>query len=849
VVRRWLIVASALVACGDNLQAGDDHDGGAVPAVAVIAPATVKLVEGETTSFVVTLDQDPERAVTVDIAARDAGVAAVSTQSITLTSASFASGEPVTLAGVEDDDDLVNDATEIELSIDGTVVAHVTATVFDNDVQQIIVDQTALTIVESSSATFSVRLARQPAASITMDVRSNADSTASPDPTQLTFAPAVYDVPQLVTVHAIADNDVVDNTTAITLSNVPTAMIETVAVDVTDDDTQALVLGATAVTVAEGGTSTFTVALAFDPASSVLVQLQSSDPSAVTTALPGVAFDTSNYNIPQSVTVRGVEDADGIDDVASIMLTGPASSAVMVRTTDNDIILAGGQLYVSEGRTGTLAVGLAADPGPNGLSVDVALVTGDLQLLQDTLAFTSANYAVTQYVMFYAPRDASSTANRSAVVRVSSPGHGARDVSVTIWNTEPSPLGVSVTHESGLVEAVGWMQLELGIDTRLPGDGRIVITLPAGYDASAASVLASSLDGTLSVVATTSTITLTRAGGTTLYSPARPTVRLANIRNPGVSGPYAIAVATQTAGGSAIDTGTGNIGIAHRWLASASVAFATLDPAATGNVTVTFTTQTTWPADGKLEIYFPLGFDVAAVTAVGQSGIDGTMSASMSAAYRVRLARAGGTALAAGSTVSLTIGNITNPATAQATTSFELVTEGANGGWIEIGFPEGVVIGCPATMTKTAQHGYNAPRGGTAWQCPLCSEPYIPMFDSSDWLVLDDFRFSVPAGASIAGIRFDVTHKSRGWPVVDAAMRAVKATTIGTADRSSATSWASFETVSYGGPSDLWGQTWSATDISSTTFGIALAARAVTSGMAGEVLAGPVRATVYLSCP
>jgi len=115
-------------------------------------------------------------------------------------------------------------------------------------------------------------------------------------------------------------------------------------------------------------------------------------------------------------------------------------------------------------------------------------------------------------------------------------------------------------------------------------------------------------------------------------------------------------------------------------------------------------------------------------------------------------------------------------------------------------------------------------------------------------LVLDDFQLSVPEGATITGIRFDVTRQSIGWPAVDSAVRAVSST-IGATDRSAPSQWQYAETVAHGGATDLWGRTWAAADIESRTFGIALAARAATPGMPARVAVRYVTATVYLSCP
>jgi hypothetical protein len=260
---------------------------------------------------------------------------------------------------------------------------------------------------------------------------------------------------------------------------------------------------------------------------------------------------------------------------------------------------------------------------------------------------------------------------------------------------------------------------------------------------------------------------------------------------------------------------------------------------------------TSWPGDGAFEIYFPLDFDVSNVTFVSQTGVDGTFAAAMSAPYRVRISRSGRTRLPGGSQVSLTVGNITNPATARATSIFEAMTESSTGTWINEAFPNGVTIGCPATMTKPYNAQRNMAFGGDAWMM-WGSGAGIWQLESSDLLVLEDFRFVMPAGATVAGIQFDVERQLEwgDWPTVDSAIRAVKSGAIGAFDESSTTQWPwPYQTQTYGGPTDLWGQTWAPADIESGTFGIAIAAKAVTPGMTSNPTVRNVTATVYLSCP
>ncbi len=97
---------------------------------------------------------------------------------------------------------------------------------------------------------------------------------------------------------------------------------------------------------------------------------------------------------------------------------------------------------------------------------------------------------------------------------------------------------------------------------------------------------------------------------------------------------------------------------------------------------------------------------------------------------------------------------------------------------------------------------------------------------STHWLKATGFGFSIPSGATINGITVEwkvsiVNATSRH--AQDIAARIVKAGTIGTTDRANATTYTTTLTwLSHGGASDLWGDSWSDTDINGSTFGAAL---------------------------
>lgn len=103
---------------------------------------------------------------------------------------------------------------------------------------------------------------------------------------------------------------------------------------------------------------------------------------------------------------------------------------------------------------------------------------------------------------------------------------------------------------------------------------------------------------------------------------------------------------------------------------------------------------------------------------------------------------------------------------------------------------------------------------------------------TTHYLKATNFGFSIPTGATIDGVIVEIKRRYQNLTagtnplVVDSRVRIIKAdASIGSTDRSSATTWPvalTFET--YGGSSDLWGETWAPADINDADFGVALSA-------------------------
>lgn len=97
---------------------------------------------------------------------------------------------------------------------------------------------------------------------------------------------------------------------------------------------------------------------------------------------------------------------------------------------------------------------------------------------------------------------------------------------------------------------------------------------------------------------------------------------------------------------------------------------------------------------------------------------------------------------------------------------------------------------------------------------------------NTNYLAVSGFGFSIPSNAIICGITVDIERRRTGLGTIsDNEVRIIKGGNISGTNHALPDSWpGSDQTASYGGSGDLWGETWSAQDINSTNFGVAISA-------------------------
>lgn len=102
--------------------------------------------------------------------------------------------------------------------------------------------------------------------------------------------------------------------------------------------------------------------------------------------------------------------------------------------------------------------------------------------------------------------------------------------------------------------------------------------------------------------------------------------------------------------------------------------------------------------------------------------------------------------------------------------------------------------------------------------------------ESTDWIDATTFGFAIPAGSVVDGILVELERKcsANGASYTqDLHVQLLKAgSAVGTDKADTVTKWPTTDAyVSYGGAADLWGTTWTDSEINAAGFGVCVAAK------------------------
>ena len=461
----------------------------------VLSPSRLTVPEGSTATYTVALAAQPVGEVTVTITRDPGGDAdlAVDTDpdapgaqaTLAFTPADWRTARAVTVAAAVDADGIDGAATFTHTASGGGYdgVSATLAAVEADDDRGLVLSPSRLTVPEGSTVTYTVALAVQPSDDVTVtitgDPGGDADLAVDIDPdapgaqATLAFTPADWRTARAVTVAAAVDADGIDGAATFThtASGGGYDGVSATLAAVEADDDRGLVLSPSRLTVPEGATVTYTVALAVQPSGDVTVTI-TGDPGGdadlavdIDPDAPGaqsmLTFTPADWSTARTVTVAAAVDADGLDGAATFTHTATGGdyagvSATLAATEADDdraLTLSTTRLTVPEGATATYSVKLASPPSGN-VAVRVARSSGDTDLTVDTdpdtpgsqgtLTFTPADWRTAQTVTVAAAPDADGLDGTATFTHTASGGvwTGVTAALEATEKDEPAPVAV-----------------------------------------------------------------------------------------------------------------------------------------------------------------------------------------------------------------------------------------------------------------------------------------------------------------------------------------------------------------------------------------------------------------------
>ena len=473
----------------------------------VADPDSLTISENGSGSFEVALATQPSGQVSVTVSSGDSAAVSVPSTTLTFTTGNWSTAQQVWVGGVDDDDASSESVTVTVTALGGDYVgetAEVDVTVNDDDTEALVTDPGSLTVLENGSGSFTVKLATQPSASVSVTV-SSGDSAAVSVPSQaLVFTTGDWSTAQSVTVGGVDDADASDESVTVTLTATGgdyTNETATVSVSVTDDDTAALVADPDSLTISENGSGSFEVALATRPSGQVSVTVSSGDAGAVSVPSTTLTFTTGNWSTAQQVWVGGVDDDDASSESVTVTVTALGgdyvgeTAEVDVTVNDDDteaLVTDPGSLTVLENGSGSFTVKLATRPSGQ---VSVTVSSGDsaaVSVPSQALVFTTGDWSTAQSVTVGGVDDADAS-DESVTVTLTATGGD--------YTNETATVSVSVTDDdtAALVADPGSLQIaeggsgsfEVKLATR--PSGQVSVTVSSG-DTAAVSVPSTGTD-------------------------------------------------------------------------------------------------------------------------------------------------------------------------------------------------------------------------------------------------------------------------------------------------------------------------------------------------------------------
>ena len=343
------------------------------------------LAEGGVQQITVTVSADPERTMIIPITATPQAPATTDDYSVPASVTFNAAETSRTIIFSADQDQVDENSESVKLGFgtmpDPQVSAgspdEVTLTITDDDTANIVISPASLTVGENASASYTVKLATEPTVNVFVAITGHSGTDLTLNKTTLTFTDTSWDAAQTVTVTAGDDDGAGDD--AATLTHTASGgeyadIMRELPVQVEDDDTVNIVFDPASLTLEEGESASYAVALATQPTATVTVTISGHSGTDLTLSGTTLTNDTltfteTNWDTVQTVTVAAASDDDSANDTAILTHTGGGGDYAGVIGTLT--------VLVTDDDTGALRLvdGTLTDPGNGG-----ALSEGRLEI-------------------------------------------------------------------------------------------------------------------------------------------------------------------------------------------------------------------------------------------------------------------------------------------------------------------------------------------------------------------------------------------------------------------------------------------------------------------------------------
>jgi hypothetical protein len=508
---------NAINAADVSVTNSDDDSAGIT-----VAPTSglITTEAGGAANFTVVLNSRPTKDVTIGLSSSNSGEGGLSISSVTFTSANWSTPQNISINGVDDaidDGDIAYSivtaaAISGDLTYSGLNAADISVTNTDDDTAGISVSPTSglITTEAGGTASFTLVLSSRPVADVTIPISSSNSAEGTVSTASVTFTNANWNTPQTVTItganDVAQDGDVAYSvvTGAATSADLEYDGLDALDVSLSnhDNDTTGFILSPTSglTTTEAGGTATFTIVLTALPAADVTLPLSSSNSAEGTVSAGSILFTPANWNLPQTVTLTGVNDPINDGDIAYTIVSGAATSAdanynginpadVSVTNIDDDI--AGITVNPTLGLVTTEAGGAAnftvvLNSKPTG-DVVIGLSSSNLNEgvgSASSLTFTAGNWNIPQTVSVTGVDDLidDGDVSYSMVTAAASSSdltyNGINAADVALVNTDNDTAGITVSPTSGLVttEAGGAATFTIVLNTQPTADVTVPIS-------------------------------------------------------------------------------------------------------------------------------------------------------------------------------------------------------------------------------------------------------------------------------------------------------------------------------------------------------------------------------------